>query len=85
MDKRGHKITVRAIMNNLRHDERRRIHEREGGTTMKKDKRKPKTTDAGLPASRDEYSLTVGPDRPILLQDYYLIGQRNTIIHNCAV
>ena len=85
MDKRGHKITVRAIMNNLSHDERRRIHEREGGTTMKNDNRKPTTTDAGIPASSDEYSLTVGPDRPILLQDYYIIGQRNTIIHSSAV
>ena len=52
---------------------------------MKNDNRKPTTTDAGIPASSDEYSLTVGPDRPILLQDYYLIGQRNTIIHSSAV
>ncbi|MGO9611799.1 MAG: hypothetical protein ACLPX5_02040 [Dissulfurispiraceae bacterium] len=54
-------------MNNLGHDDRRRIHEREGGSTMKSDSRKPTITDAGMPASRDEYSLTVGPDRPILL------------------
>ena len=31
------------------------------------------TTDAGIPAPSDEYSLTVGPDGPILLQDHYLI------------
>ena len=31
------------------------------------------TTDAGIPASSDEHSLTVGPDGPILLQDHYLV------------
>ncbi len=31
------------------------------------------TTDAGIPAPSDEYSLTVGPDGPVLLQDSYLI------------
>ena len=31
------------------------------------------TTDAGAPVESDEYSLTVGPDGPILLQDHYLI------------
>src|SRR5438552_10136286 len=31
------------------------------------------TTDAGIPASSDEYSLSVGPDGPLLLQDHYLI------------
>ena len=30
------------------------------------------TTDAGAPASSDEYSLTVGPGGPNLLQDSYL-------------
>ena len=33
------------------------------------------TTDAGIPVASDEYSLTVGPDGPILLQDHYLIEQ----------
>jgi catalase len=33
------------------------------------------TTDAGIPVSSDEYSLTVGPNGPILLQDHYLIEQ----------
>src|SRR5947199_388111 len=33
----------------------------------------PTTTDAGIPASSDEHSLTVGPDGPILLHDHYLI------------
>lgn len=42
---------------------------------MKNDNLKPTTTDAGIPVSSDEYSLTVGPDGPILLQDYYLIEQ----------
>src|SRR5258707_12123997 len=31
------------------------------------------TTDAGVPAPSDEYSLTVGPTGPGLLQDNYLI------------
>ena len=31
------------------------------------------TTDAGIPASSDEHSLTAGTDGPILLQDHYLI------------
>ncbi len=31
------------------------------------------TTDAGIPAASDEFSLTVGPDGPILLQDHYVI------------
>src|SRR5260221_10657099 len=30
-------------------------------------------TDAGIPAPSDEYSLTVGPTGPVLLQDNYLI------------
>jgi len=42
---------------------------------MKNDDRKPTTNDAGIPVSSDEYSLTVGPDGPILLQDHYLIEQ----------
>jgi catalase len=37
--------------------------------------RKPTTTDAGFPVPSDEFSLTVGPDGPILLQDHYLIEQ----------
>jgi catalase len=37
--------------------------------------RKPTTTDAGIPVSSDEHSLTVGPDGPILLHDHYLIEQ----------
>src|ERR1700736_6455095 len=31
------------------------------------------TTDAGIPAPSDEYSLSVGPNGPLLLQDHYLI------------
>src|SRR5258706_16435824 len=31
------------------------------------------TTDAGIPAPSDEYSLTAGPTGPVLLQDNYLI------------
>jgi catalase len=31
------------------------------------------TTDAGIPAASDEFSLTVGPNGPILLQDHYVI------------
>jgi catalase len=36
------------------------------------------TTDAGIPVASDEFSLTVGPDGPILLQDRYLIEQMAT-------
>ena len=39
------------------------------------DKPPSTTTDAGIPAASDEFSLTVGPDGPILLQDHYLIEQ----------
>src|SRR5271168_5229328 len=35
----------------------------------------PTTTDAGIPVASQEHSLTVGPDGPILLQDFYLIEQ----------
>ena len=42
---------------------------------MASDDRKPTTTDAGIPVTSDEHSLTVGPDGPILLQDHYLIEQ----------
>ncbi len=42
---------------------------------MKNDDRKPTTNDAGIPMSSDEYSLTVGPDGPLLLQDHYLLEQ----------
>ncbi len=42
---------------------------------MTQDGAKPTTTDAGIPVSSDEHSLTVGPDGPILLQDHYLIEQ----------
>ena len=34
---------------------------------------KTTTTDAGIPASSDEFSLTIGADGPILLQDHYRI------------
>jgi catalase len=38
------------------------------------DKPRPRTTtDAGIPAASDEFSLTAGADGPILLQDNYLI------------
>ena len=42
---------------------------------MTTEDRKPTTTDAGIPVSSDEHSLTVGPDGPLLLQDHYLIEQ----------
>src|SRR6202167_156237 len=35
----------------------------------------PTTTDAGAPVESDEFSLTVGTDGPVLLQDSYLIEQ----------
>ncbi len=40
---------------------------------QRKQQRPITTTDAGIPAPSDEYSLTVGPDGPVLLQDSYLI------------
>ena len=43
-------------------------------TRQKKD-HKPTTNDAGITVSSDEFSLTVGPDGPILLQDHYLVEQ----------
>lgn len=42
---------------------------------MSNDPRKPTTTDAGIPVASDEYSLSVGPDGPVLLHDHYLIEQ----------
>ncbi|MEP7204212.1 MAG: catalase [Ilumatobacteraceae bacterium] len=33
------------------------------------------TTDAGIPVASQEHSLTIGPDGPILLQDFYLLEQ----------
>jgi catalase len=33
------------------------------------------TSDAGIPVASQEYSLTVGPDGPIVLQDFYLLEQ----------
>jgi catalase len=36
---------------------------------------KPTTTDSGIPVTSDEFSLTVGPNGPILLHDHYLIEQ----------
>ena len=43
--------------------------------TLASDSPKPTTTDAGIPVTSDEHSLTVGPDGPILLHDHYLIEQ----------
>src|SRR5580693_2193497 len=37
--------------------------------------RPPTTTDAGIPVASQQHSLTVGPDGPVLLQDFYLIEQ----------
>ena len=42
---------------------------------MASDGAKFTTTDAAIPVASDEYSLSVGPDGPILLQDHYLIEQ----------
>jgi catalase len=36
----------------------------------------PTTTAASIPVSSDKHSLTIGPDGPILLNDPYLIAQR---------
>ncbi len=37
------------------------------------DNRKYSTTDAGIPATSDSHSLTVGPNGPIVLHDHYLL------------
>lgn len=36
---------------------------------------KPTTNDAGIPVASDEFSLSVGPNGPLLLHDHYLIEQ----------
>ena len=43
--------------------------------TQHNDRRPPTTTDAGIPVASQEHSLTIGPDGPVLLQDFYLIEQ----------
>jgi catalase len=43
--------------------------------TTEPSNRPPTTTDAGIPVASQEHSLTIGPDGPILLQDFYLIEQ----------
>ena len=42
---------------------------------MTHDKPEVTTTDAGIPVESDEFSLTVGPNGPVLLHDHYLIEQ----------
>jgi catalase len=42
---------------------------------MTTSKPRPTTTESGIPVSSDEFSLTVGPDGPVLLNDHYLIEQ----------
>ena len=37
------------------------------------DEKKPTTTDAGIPATSDEFSLTVGEQGPIALHDHYVV------------
>jgi catalase len=37
--------------------------------------RPPTTTDAGIMVASQEHSLTVGPDGPLVLQDFYLLEQ----------
>ena len=48
---------------------------------MSDDSKRITTTDAGIPASSDELSLTVGPDGPILLQDHYLTRVPERVVH----
>jgi catalase len=43
--------------------------------SQQSDRRPPTTTDAGIPVASQEHSLTVGPDGPVVLQDFYLIEQ----------
>jgi catalase len=46
-----------------------------GNSMNPAESRPPTTTDAGIPVASQEHSLTIGPDGPILLQDFYLIEQ----------
>src|SRR5580658_2557107 len=39
------------------------------------DSRPATTNDAGISVASQEHSLTVGPDGPVVLQDFYLIEQ----------
>ena len=50
-------------------------NDEENAMTDGADRRPATTTDAGIPVASQEHSLTVGPDGPILLQDFYLIEQ----------
>jgi len=47
--------------------------QRDQGMAVMTDHRPRTTTDAGIPAPSDEYSQSVGPDGPLLLQDHCLI------------
>jgi len=40
---------------------------------MSDEQRRKTTTDSGVPATSDEYSLTVGPAGPIALHDHYVV------------
>src|SRR4051812_45827192 len=46
-----------------------------GGTHVTNTQPRPTTTDAGIPVASDDHSLTVGPDGPVVLNDFYLIEQ----------
>jgi len=46
-----------------------------GDAMSRPESRPATTTDAGIPVASQEHSLTVGPDGPIVLQDFYLIEQ----------
>src|SRR5712691_9541662 len=45
------------------------------------DQRPTTTTDTGMPAPSDEFSQSVGPDGPLLLQDHYLIQKMAQFNH----
>ena len=52
------------------------VHDRKKEAMTNELPRRPATTtDAGIPVASQELSLTIGPDGPILLQDFYLIEQ----------
>jgi catalase len=42
-------------------------------SAMTEEKRPHTTNDSGIPAASDEYSLTLGPGGPLLLQDHYVV------------
>ena len=61
----GKSVLLKHIIGLLTPDSGQVLFEGKPLVAMKKDERKPTTTDAGIPVASEEFSLTVGPDGPI--------------------